>query len=96
MFARQRTINASNEPGPILLQIARAAIAREFGGELSCDKSALWLHQPGACFITLKLDGELRGCIGSLEPRRTLLEDVEANARAAAFFDPRFEPLSAS
>lgn len=86
-------INA--ERGKILLAIARAAIAREFDIELLCDKSAPWLQEPGACFVTLMQSSELRGCIGSLEPRRALLDDVEANARAAAFSDPRFEPLSA-
>lgn len=48
-----------------------------------------------ASFVTLKRHGVLRGCIGSLEPRRSLLHDVIANARAAAFEDPRFPPLLA-
>jgi AmmeMemoRadiSam system protein A len=43
--------------------------------------------------VTLKLAGQLRGCIGSLSVQRSLLEDVRANARAAAFNDPRFPPL---
>jgi AmmeMemoRadiSam system protein A len=81
--------------GKTLLPIARAAIGRKFGLEIPCDKSAAWLDEPGACFVTLTLYGKLRGCIGSLEPRRTLLDDVEANACAAAFSDPRFESLSA-
>jgi len=54
------------------------------------------LRQPGAAFVTLTLDAALRGCIGSLEPHRPLLEDVAMNAWAAAFQDPRFLPLSAS
>jgi AmmeMemoRadiSam system protein A len=49
--------------------------------------------EPGASFVTLMLDGELRGCIGSLEAHRPLLEDVQRNAIAAAFRDPRFAPL---
>lgn len=49
---------------------------------------------PGACFVTLKKNGQLRGCIGSLEARRPLAEDVCANAHAAAFHDPRFAPLT--
>jgi len=36
----------------------------------------------------------LRGCIGSLEARRPLVEDIANNAHAAAFHDPRFPPLS--
>jgi AmmeMemoRadiSam system protein A len=49
-----------------------------------------WLEAPGATFVTLRRrDGELHGCIGSLEPRRPLGEDVRANAAAAAVDDPR-------
>jgi uncharacterized protein len=48
---------------------------------------------PGATFVTLERDGELVGCIGSLEPRRPLWRDVARNARAAAFADPRFPAL---
>jgi len=52
------------------------------------------LHAPHATFVTLKLDGELRGCIGTLEARRSVVEDVSANAFAAAFRDPRFSPMN--
>jgi AmmeMemoRadiSam system protein A len=81
--------------GPVLLALARAAIAGALGGKAQADVSAPWLREPGASFITLTQGGELRGCIGSLEARRPLLEDVAANARAAAFHDPRFRPLDA-
>lgn len=53
------------------------------------------LREPGACFVTLTREGELRGCIGSLSARRPLVEDVAENAYAAAFSDPRFYPLQA-
>lgn len=46
-----------------------------------------------ASFVTLKTGGMLRGCIGSLEPHTTLADDVCRNAWAAAFRDPRFQPL---
>ncbi|HYC48760.1 MAG TPA: AmmeMemoRadiSam system protein A [Burkholderiales bacterium] len=82
--------------GDVLLQIARAAIARELGHAMSASEEAPWLREPGACFVTLKQSERLRGCIGSLEARRLLVEDVKANARAAAFRDPRFPPLSAA
>ncbi|MBI5450129.1 MAG: AmmeMemoRadiSam system protein A [Gammaproteobacteria bacterium] len=55
----------------------------------------LTLQQSAACFVTLTLGGELRGCIGSLQAHRPLVADVAANAHAAAFRDPRFAPLSA-
>ena len=82
------------EPGTVLLPIARAAIARELGHEHPVDENPRWLREPGACFVTLKLDGRLRGCIGTLKAHRPLLEDVKSNARSAAFRDPRFPPLS--
>jgi AmmeMemoRadiSam system protein A len=51
------------------------------------------LRRPGASFVTLQEFGELRGCIGSLEAHRPLVEDIAENAHAAAFRDPRFQPL---
>jgi AmmeMemoRadiSam system protein A len=52
------------------------------------------LRQEGAVFVTLEIQGRLRGCIGSYLPRRSLVEDVAGNAFAAAFRDPRFPPLN--
>ena len=52
------------------------------------------IDQTGGAFVTLRIDGELRGCIGYIDypgPVRTAVEDV---ARKAAFGDPRFEPLA--
>ncbi|MBC7803144.1 MAG: AmmeMemoRadiSam system protein A, partial [Candidatus Parcubacteria bacterium] len=46
-----------------------------------------------ATFVTLTRDGQLRGCVGSLAAARPRGEDVAANARAAAFHDPRFPKL---
>lgn len=82
------------QAGRILLDIARTAIATRFGPVPPADTSPRWLHEPGAVFVTLTERGELRGCIGSLTAHRSLLDDVEHNARAAAFSDPRFPPLS--
>lgn len=80
--------------GEVLLPLARATIARQLGLKLSAREDAAFLRETGASFVTLKRDGQLRGCIGSLEARRPLLDDVKHNARAAAFLDPRFRPLS--
>ncbi len=52
------------------------------------------LQQLRASFVTLNIDGQLRGCIGTLEAHRPLVLDVAHNAFAAAFNDPRFLPLS--
>jgi len=46
-----------------------------------------------ACFVTLTINKELRGCIGSLEPRQELWKDVVENSRHAAFSDSRFNAL---
>ncbi|HEY5995153.1 MAG TPA: AmmeMemoRadiSam system protein A [Gallionellaceae bacterium] len=80
--------------GDVLLAIARSAISRVFAVRHEVDETLPWLADPGACFVTLTQHGELRGCIGTLEAHRTLLQDVKSNAVAAAFRDPRFSPLS--
>ena len=81
--------------GDVVLPIARSAIARELGRTLPAPEDAAWLREPGACFVTLKQAERLRGCIGSLKAQRPLIDDIKANARSAAFRDPRFPPLSA-
>jgi AmmeMemoRadiSam system protein A len=48
---------------------------------------------PRASFVTLTLDGKLRGCVGSLAPPASQVEGIIHNARAAAFEDARFDPL---
>ncbi len=83
-----------HDAGSVLLRLARAAIARELGKAHPAAADAPWLRAPGACFVTLTHAEKLRGCIGTLRPHRPLLEDVQANAVAAAFRDPRFKPLS--
>ena len=88
---------APADAGQVLLPIARAAIARELGVQQSAPAEAPqadWLRKPGATFITLMQGETLRGCIGSLRATRPLIEDVQSNAVAAAFRDPRFKPLT--
>ena len=80
--------------GPLLLGRARAAIARELGYPTDPIPDTPVLSEPGASFVTVTRAGALRGCIGSLQARRSLREDVDSNAIAAAFRDPRFPPLS--
>ena len=80
-----------------LLTLAETAIrhAIEHGTllQIDVDDYEEVLRQPAACFVTIKKKGELRGCIGSLEAHRSMVEDVVHNADAAAFSDPRFPPL---
>jgi len=88
-------MNGSAGRGPVLIAIAREAIAERLGIAALSSRADEWLAQPAATFVTLRREGELRGCIGSIDPRRALGEDVARNAQAAAFHDPRFEPLAA-
>ena len=88
----------TQEEQEILLRLAREALERGVKGvELPpLDLSALppKLREHGSCFVTVTLDGALRGCIGSLEPYQPLAEDVREHAIAAALRDPRFPPLT--
>ena len=81
-----------------LLARARTAIAHELASRapdpLTDEDVPEHALVPGATFVTLERDGELVGCIGSLEARRPLWRDVARNARAAAFADPRFAALA--
>ncbi|MHB8404006.1 MAG: AmmeMemoRadiSam system protein A [Gammaproteobacteria bacterium] len=80
-----------------LLKAARQTIEHNLIGDESAfenNNQNPVLRQPHASFVTLKRHGVLRGCIGTLEPKRPLLDDVIHNAMAAAFKDPRFPPLT--
>lgn len=83
-----------------LLRVARASIEHVLRKgrplEVVVEQFPPALQEPRASFVTLRSgDGELRGCIGELEPRRALVASVADRARAAAFGDPRFAPLCA-
>jgi hypothetical protein len=85
-----------DDPGRVLIPIARSAIGGVLGMGYTTAEHHDFLHVHAACFVTLTRHGQLRGCIGSLQAHRKLLDDVKANAKAAAFLDPRFEPLTAT
>ncbi len=80
--------------GQVLLLIARSGIAEHFGAPPMPRPEHQWLDERRAVFVTLTERGELRGCVGQLEPRFTLYEAVREAAHAAAFRDTRFLPLS--
>lgn len=87
----------SEDPGKVLLPIARATISSALGRPVDAvAENSTWLHQQGASFITLTQHQKLRGCVGTLRAHRSLLLDVKANAHAAAFRDHRFSPLTAA
>ncbi len=83
--------------GPTLIALARASIRHglDYGEPLAVDPATYPapLRAPAPSFVTLRLDGELRGCIGKARGDRPLVADIAENAFAAAFRDPRFDPL---
>ncbi len=88
----------SPEERRILLRLARQAIEAAVGGQplppLDLASLPQALREPGASFVTLTIDGALRGCIGALEAYQPLAEDVREHAVAAALNDYRFPPLT--
>ena len=80
--------------GSELLKVARDAILSAYGQSLKTDSSHPSLQVKAASFVTLQESNKLRGCIGTIDPHRSLLLDVRGNAIDAAFNDPRFEPVS--
>ncbi len=92
------TTELSHQEKKLLLQIARDAISRALQEQgqrdLDAEDFPSQLKEPGASFVTLTINGVLRGCIGSIEASQPLVVDVRDRALAAAFEDPRFPPLS--
>ena len=80
-----------------LLDLARRALAAHFTGgaapRLPSDRAEAF-GEPRGLFVTLRLRGELRGCIGTLAPDGDLSRMVPKFALMAAFGDPRFPALS--
>jgi AmmeMemoRadiSam system protein A len=76
-----------------LLRIARDAIVRQVQGDAPQEYPE---QMPGASgvFVTIKRKGDLRGCLGVLEMRRALAEEVARCARDSATRDPRFPPMT--
>ena len=85
------------EEQKILLRLAREALERGVRAEdlPSLDPSGLTpkLREAGSSFVTLTMQGQLRGCIGSLDSYKSLAEDVREHAVSAALNDPRFPPV---
>ena len=80
-----------------LLVLARTTIEAKLRSQDSVDKpeeTSSALQEKRGCFVTLHKRGVLRGCIGTIEPQKSLLEGVEENAINAAFGDPRFPAMT--
>ena len=84
--------------GSLLLQLAREIIAEKLGKKPAGSKGdgvEPALQAECGTFVTLKIGGQLRGCMGNLEPVGSIYDSVRRNALNAAFHDPRFPELTA-
>ncbi len=81
-----------------LLDVAESSIRNGIKHEqpmtVNPDQASERLQRPGASFVSLHRNGQLRGCIGSVVAARPLVQDAAINAFNAAFRDPRFPPLA--
>ncbi len=98
---RDRQVDATEDRGEDLPTLARKAVETFVLTDSQIkppENPSGLLKERAACFVSIKtLDGDLRGCIGTIEPaRQTLAEELIANAINAATRDPRFMPVSAS
>ena len=85
------TLLPETNPAIFAKQIVKAALGYE---ALPDPPDEEFYRQRAACFVSIKTDGELRGCIGTLEPaEKDLGHEIVRNAQSAAFADPRFPPV---
>lgn len=87
----------TDEEKQVLLRLAREALQQGVASHrlpaIKLDDLTPALRADGASFVTLTIAGQLRGCIGALEPYQPLAQDVCEHAVAAALEDPRFPPV---
>ena len=82
-----------------LLSLSRRVIKKYLSERsvLTLEQESLpsdFLRDKRGVFVTLTINNELRGCIGNLEPEKPIYQAVIDNSLAAAFYDPRFPPLT--
>ena len=93
------TDQLTHEEGEALLTVARETIGQAISkGDRSTQPTpavtSTKFDERRGTFVTLTIDGGLRGCIGHIIPQESLIEGIRVNAINAAFHDPRFRPLS--
>jgi len=93
-----QSFSLSSKEKKLCINIARESIKHFFDSgnylEFCSDCVPKKLQEKKACFVTLKLNGQLKGCIGHLQSFQPLYLDIIQNSVAAAFQDPRFVQLS--
>lgn len=86
----------TDDQGQKLLRLARQTLENRLrGGSPAAEPEDDLFSSPAATFVTLKIGGSLRGCIGNLIPVGSLWHGIRDNAVSAAFHDHRFPPLRA-
>jgi AmmeMemoRadiSam system protein A len=94
MAAKQPDAKLSDHVKQKLHRIAREAIKSALDGREFLVEPDEELDYKRGAFVTLKIDGDLRGCIGQVRARDPLHKVIADMAVAAAFDDPRFPSLS--
>lgn len=96
MFPRLRKGGLSRKEQLYVLDFARKTIECKASGKdlPKFDDSFLVLKEERGVFVTLNKKGNLRGCIGLLSTMKPLHESIQEVAQAAAFQDPRFQPVT--
>jgi|SRR5580700_742005 AmmeMemoRadiSam system protein A len=90
------TAEYSQQERELLLRLAHRSIeAALVGRKLDLTAPNAHLDEMRGAFVTLHLQGRLRGCIGYIVPQHSLYRTVAEAARAAAYEDPRFQPVTA-
>lgn len=91
-----RSTDAHQEPSLRRFAVDCIEHGIEHGAILDIDPAqapTAW-REPGACFVTLRLDGELRGCTGTFDASQPIVANVASSAYRTAFRDPRFSPVT--
>jgi AmmeMemoRadiSam system protein A len=89
------SFDVSLEEKRILLRTARESIRTAFSGESGRNPEPTEnLRTECGAFVTLRADGQLRGCIGNVTAEQPLFDAVGDLARSSAFRDPRFSPIT--
>ena len=101
MNTADTSAHLTEEQGDILVRLARMTIAARLQLPDAADKNLINSHladpvyqEKRGTFVTLKIENQLRGCMGCLTPSETILEGIQRNAINAAFSDPRFPALT--
>ena len=79
-----------------MLNLVEEIISSKFNNQKVMTNHLPVFEELGACFVTLKKQGHLRGCIGSIIAHQPLINDLINHANNSAFKDPRFNPVEES